>query len=279
MKITSICLLTLLLPAAVHGQALFGVTATDLVTINTTTGVTTTVGSLGLPANAIPQALAWHTEYSTLYGIAYQYSGASVSDQFLFRVDPATGAATKFLDLGPQTGGFVYKAIDFNPQDQYMYLTRESSGSPSTQLAVITFAGNVSGDVILHPYLHIDSMAYDLTHSSFLAFNSSQGGTTYFVSPAGTDGPRGPAPSGTIGDLAYSDFSNRFYALDSAPGNHNLYVLNAHQPLGPTTLESTIHLDTDQVQGIAFQNVPEPSEWAAVAGLGLAGWALARRRR
>lgn len=280
MKFSLLALAALILPAAAHGQLLYGVTATSLVTIDPGTGTTTTVGSLGLAANVIPGTLAWNPDQQALYGIAYQHNGLSVTDQLFIRINPVTGAATTITTFGAQAGGVVYDGLDYVNSLGSLVVGRGVGGGDthSTQLATISISGTVVNRV--STTLDNDILAYDPSHSVLYSLDPNTVGQFQKVNPmTGNFTSLGAAPSSTTGEMAYSTTANRLYALDYTLGNHNLYSIDTQGGNGPATLESTTLLTGAQVQGIAFANVPEPSEWAAVAGLGLAGWALARRRR
>jgi hypothetical protein len=271
MKSAFFPLIFLLLPVAVHGQMLYGVTAKDLVTINYTTGVTTKVASLGLPANVVPQAIAWNTTLGTIYGLTYEYSGSTVTDQKIIQINPATGASSTVWDLGSSV---PYTALEyFSPYNTKMHYVREPNGPNSADLAFF-WPNGVSPVVSQTPY-GISSLAYVDNGQVIVEFDPSGGGKLHGLGVNAIPFNLGAAPSPTTGDMAYS--FNRLYALDSAPGNHSLYRVALGN--GVTTLESTVTLDGDQVRGIAFANVPEPSEWTACAGIGLGVWALGRRLR
>ena len=279
MKVPLVALAALILPAAVHGQVLYGVTATSLVTIDPGTGTTTTVGSLGLAANVIPGTLAWNPDQQALYGIAYQHAGLSVTDQLFIRINPATGAATTIATFGAQAGGVVYDGLDYVDSLGSLVVGRGVGGgdSHSTQLATISLTGTVVDHV--STTLDNDILAYDRSHGVLYSIDPNSVGQFQKVNlTTGSFTSLGAVPSSTTGEMAYSTAANRLYALDYTLGNHNLYVIDTQGGDGPATLESTVVLTGAQVQGMALA-VPEPSEWAAVAGLGLAGWALVRRRR
>ncbi|HTH47120.1 MAG TPA: PEP-CTERM sorting domain-containing protein [Candidatus Limnocylindria bacterium] len=281
MKFSPVALAALILPAAAHGQILYGVTATSLVTVNPTTGATATVGSLGLPGNVIAGTLAWNPTDQSLYGIAYQFSGLTATDQLFIRINPATGAATTITTFGSQVGGVVYDGLEYVDSLNSLVVARGPGGgnSGSTALATISTGGAVAN--VVTTALDNDLLAYDAGHG--VLYSLDPNGAAQFQKVNLTTGAHtslGAEPSATTGEMAYSTVSDRLYALDYTLGNNSLYAIDTQGGNSPATLESTVTLAGAQVQGIAFSSpVPEPSEWAAIAGGGLSVWALARRRR
>jgi hypothetical protein len=271
-------LATLTLPAVLHAQILYGVTAANLVTVDLGTATTSVVGSLGLAPNVLPGTLAWNPADQSLYGIAYQYAGLTVTDQLFLRINPATGAATTLAHLGPQSG-MVYDGLEYvNSLGSLVIAHGPGAGdSHSTQLATISAAGTLSA--LVGTGLDNDILAYDSGHDTLYSLDPNNVGQFQRVNlQTGAGIGLGAEPSATTGEMAYSPTTDRLYALDYTLGNHSLYVINTHDGNGPAQLESTFTLDGEQVQGIAFAAVPEPAEWTAFGGLGLLAWALVRRR-
>jgi len=286
---------------------LYGVTATDLVTIDSTTGVSSVVGSLGLtvlpdsPPGALVSAgpLAWHPGDQQLYGLVYDAAFAAsggdplaninVVNQRLVRIDPASGHATTVAVFGPRATSFAYDALEYlGGAVNSLVISRSLLvGSTSSQeLATVTTGGVLTSfrttavDNDLLAGGPSPSLLYSLDPNNSVP--SDRGRLLDVASAPPSSTPlTGSLPSETTGELAYDLAGNRLYALDYSlgGGSHNLYRL-ALSGGTALSLEATLTVSGDQVRGIAFATaVPEPRAWPWLAAVFLGSWTLARRRR
>jgi len=299
-------LLAVLASASAHAATLYGVTSSQLVSIDTTTGTTTAIGSLGLtrldssPVGTLvtPGPLAWNPADQKLYGLAYDYTfvvsggephpNISVLNQRFIRIDPDTGAATSIATLGPRTSNPTYDGIEYLGGSVGSLVVSRSSGannSSSTEIATLSTSGTLAT-------LRTTSLDNDLlaqAASASVLYSIDPNNATPANRPRAIDlDPTTPTvtfltgslPSSTTGELAYDPEVDRLYALDYTvlpSPNKSLYRIDTS---GGTslTLESTLTLSGSQVLGIAFATVPEAEDCLVGTGLTLALWSLFRRR-
>ena len=292
--------------ACAHAATLYGVTSSQLVSIDTTTGTTTAIGSLGLtrldssPVGTLvtPGPLAWNPSDQNLYGLAYDYTfvlsggephpNISVINQRFIRIDPTTGAATSIATLGTRSSNPTYDGIEYLGGSVGSLVVSRSSGagnSSSTEIATLSTSGTLAT-------LRTTSLDNDLlaqAASASVLYSIDPNNATAAIRPRAIDlAPATPTvtfltgslPSSTTGELAYDPEGDRLYALDYTvlpTPNKSLYRIDTS---GGTSLslESTLTLSGSQVLGIAFATVPEPKDCLLGAGLALGLWSLVRRR-
>lgn len=277
-------LLGILAPSTQGATTLYGVTATDLVSINPSTGLTSVIGSLGLAANQTAGPLAWHPGDQQLYGLFYDYTVVGglpvVTQQRFARINPTDGSWQALAVLGNPAEGPTYDALEYFDTLGSL-VTSRSSGAGQTSAR---FLDSLSTSGTLTPWL-TTTLDNDL-----LAFDGAHG-RAYSVDPNGTqeirqiqlgDGSHsvlaGGLPSTTTGELAYDLGSDRLYALDYSllpTPNRNLYSIDTAGGSGPVSFSTATQTDV-QVRGIAFAPVPEPAKTATV-GLVAAAAALLGR--
>ncbi len=275
------------LAPATSAATLYGVTATDLVSINPATGATTVIGSLGMDPLELPGPLAWHPHENKFYGLIYDYTFVGPIpvpvSQKLASINPATGAVTIITDFGSRlAGALTYDAIEYVGTYNSLVLSRSPiAASGSSLITQVTTAGALGAEITTT--LDNDLLAYDGARTILYSLdpNNATPLLQQVDTVSGTHASlAGGIPSSTTGELAYDDDTDRLYALDYTLGNKNLYSIDTADGLGPASVSGTITLSGDQVLGIAFAAVPEPAETAVVvAGLLAAGTLLVRRTR
>ena len=268
------------------GATLYGVTSTQLVTINPATGTSTSVGSLGLSPNQSPGPLAWNPQDNRLYGFVYDFAivGLDVvfTEQRFVSIDPATAAVTAITTFGSQQTGIVYDSIEYIGGSVGSLVVGRGTApgnSGTTELATISTLGVPA--TLRSTSLDNDLLAW-AGDSRVISIDPNH------VTPASrareldiqTEPPTqtflgGSLPSATTGEIAWDLAAGRLYALDYTLGNRSLYSLSTS---GSTlSLDSTVTISGNQVRGIAFAQVPEPTTMTAAGGLTLLLWGIRRR--
>jgi hypothetical protein len=274
-------------PCSARAATLYGVTATDLVTIQPATGATTVIGSLGLAANQTAGPLAWHSGEAQLYGLIYDYTvvgGLPVpTQQQLVRINPSTGSWTSVATLGNPAANPTFDAIEYFDHLGSLVVSR-SAGAGQTSTA---FLDQISPTGVRTPLVTTgidnDLLAYDPGASRAYSVDPNGLQEIRVVNTStGTHTPLGGGlPSTSTGELAYDLGSDRLYALDYAllpTPNRNLYTLDTAGGAGPVSFTTAAVTDI-QVRGIAFAAVPELPGTVSATGVLLAAWLVARRAR
>ena len=247
--------------APAWGSTLYGITFGDqLITINTSTGAGTVVGTLSTSMGAFDLG----TYNNNL--LAYDQNAN------LFReINPANAQTITSFSVGGANlhgeGSFVAKT------DGTGYLDAAANGFYSFNLVAGTSALINASTGTTFDGLALSSggtlFAIDQGGDSLYSINTSTGGPTLI----GLTGIPQPSPSYVFGALAFDQSGNLYAALSDGVNNNNLYSINpatgAAAPIGPIGSGLT-------VSGIAFypaSTVPEPaSAWLTAAGLLLAAW-------
>lgn len=265
---------------------LYGVTSTQLVTLDAATGAATVVGSLGLAGNQSPGPLAWNPQDNRLYGFVYDFAivglEAVFTEQRFVSINPATAAVTSIATFGSQQTGIVYDSIEYiGGSVGSLVVGRGTSGgnSGTTELATISTLGVPSA--FRSTTLDNDLLAW-AGDSRLISIDPNH------VTPASRareldiqNAPptqtflTGSLPSSTTGELAWDLAGGRLYALDYTLGNRSLYRMSVS---GSTlSLDSTVTVSGSQVRGIAFAQVPEPATLTTAGGFALLAWGIRRR--
>lgn len=264
--------LSLVSAAPVSAAVLYGTTGgggaiSELVTIDTTTGVTTTIGSVGFAING----LTMDPTTGTLYG-SVRADGGLVS------IDTATGAATVISSsfaspsvgcgsrnvlLAASGGGDLYGWCD--PSSDDLMTIDKTTG----------LATGIVGNSGLSTFSH--GMAFDAAGDLHLVNGN---GRVYSI-----DTTTGASTLlGTVAQAHHGDFNpdnDLYYGLDGTGGTASINILDINGGGGPS-LAGTLTADRSDLFALAFARsaagVPEPSI-VMLLGLGLAGLGVARKFR
>lgn len=278
-------LLGALVPAA-SGATLYGVTATDLVTVNVSSGATTLVGSLGLSGLQTAGPLAWHTADQSLYGLIYDYTPGPgglpvVTGQRLARIEVGSGAWTTVADLGNPASGPTFDALEYFDHLGSLVISRSSGAGQTGTSFLETISTSGARSALVTTGIDNDLLAYDAARS--LAYSTDPNGLQEVrrlnLETGGHSALSGGLPSATTGELAFDLASDRLYALDYTvlpSPNRSLYTLDTAAGDGPVTFGTATVTDV-QLRGIAFAPVPEPATSAGLAGALLLLWLGLRR--
>lgn len=266
------------------GQTVFGTTNTSLVTVDVATGATTAVGALNLPANTFFNALTWHPGEQRLYGFAYTLVGGVVTEQYLGRIDPATGAATTLVAYGAHASSLVYEGFTYvAPLGQFVVSRAQTIPSTlSRDFLTMSTTGAVAPLVTTGATIDSDTIVYDAVHSVLYTIDPNGDNVlrkVNLVTGATTD--VGTGTSANTGAMTYSPFTNRLYGISYATADNSLWVLDPNNGAGPLSLVATLTTSGSQLTAIAVA-VPEPAAWvawAAMAGLAVAIGLRKRRDR
>lgn len=265
---------------------LYGVTSTQLVTLDTATGTSTVVGSLGLAGNQSPGPLAWNPQDNLLYGFVYDFTIVGLepvfTEQRFVSINPATAAVTPIATFGSQQTGIVYDSLEYiGGSVGSLVVGRGTSAgnSGTTELATISTLGATAA--FRSTSLDNDLLAW-AGDSRVISIDPNH------VTPASRareldiqNAPptqtflTGSLPSSTTGELAWDLSGGRLYALDYTLGNRSLYRMSVDG--SALSLDTTVTVSGSQVRGIAFAQVPEPATLTAAGGLALLTWAIHRR--
>lgn len=247
-----------------HGQTVFGTTKTNLVTVDVTTGTTTTVGALGLPADSYFVGIAWEPNQQKLFGFVYTVVGGAVTNQFLTRIDPATGATTTIVTLGASASNLTYEGFAYVPTLGTFVASRSqtTNNTLGQDLVTLSTAGVAAALVTTSPAIDNDNLVYDGTRSLFYSIDPN--GVNILRSVSLVNGTYTDIGSGvaTIGSLAYSPYTDRLYGTSYTANDNSLYVLNPTNAALITTLTTS----GDQLTALAVA-IPEPASWTTLAAI------------
>ena len=261
---------------AALGEVLFGVTETDLVTIDPSDpSNVSVVGPHGFPAGVLPFDLAYHPVDDILYGMTTERNFPYT--RRLVRYDRQTGRGTVVALLGDQTTG-LFEGIEYIGSRNSLVVGVSAAGSIfAADLHTLDSDGNSAFLVSTSPGIDNDHGVYDSTRDFFYTIDTFDPGPAQLEQINLNDGThvnRGALPSGTIYDLAYSATRDAIFAVDTS--NNNIYRSDGAAPAAFSTIGA---VSGDRVRGLAF--VPEPSTLMllSMGAVGLLAYVWRRRKR
>ncbi len=269
--------------------------ANNLFSFNLSTpGTVTSIGNLGTAVDAID----FRPGTSTLYAIKVDSSNGNGS---LFTINTTTGAAS-LVGLGFNSTALIGASsvgFDFNPttlqNDGSIRIRLVGTNGANLRLnsdtgAVAATDGNINGvsgastsaaaytntsTARLNGLVQGTALYYiDSFNNSLLTTSAPNAGTVSFVGALGMD-------VGTnLGFDIYTGASTNTAYLVETTGANSAFYYSVNLTTGTATSLGSIARDfTGGFAVDQFSAVPEPSSFAALAGLGVLGLAATRRRR
>jgi hypothetical protein len=252
----------------------------------TTPGTRTSIGSLGFSVSGID----FRPGTSTLYAFRSNNVG-SPGTAGIYTVNTATGAAT-LVGSGFATsllGGSTTFGFDFNPT------TLQGDGSLRIRL---------TGDTGLNLRLNSDTglisdtdtaLSGTITSANAVAYTrtdfASAGGATtlYYIDPTTDTLNTSSAPNGgvttSVGSLGFDFIGNTNFDIFTAGSTHTGYASNGNDfysinlSTGAATFIATNTANFRSGIAVFTSPIPEPSTYAALAGVAVLGLAVTARRR
>lgn len=233
-------------------------TNSPLFSIDSVTGVTTTIGNTGVTTN-----------FGDLANVGTSlYALGGRGNNNLYTLNTTTGAATL---IGAHGINDLF-GLAYDPNAGVMYATSFISGQVLYSLSLTTGAATVIGTM----GAGIGGLTYDTLRNRLVGVNDG-GGTFYAINTAtAAVTSLGNGGGNDDSDIAYDastdsflmgDYQGRFFRYDAA-----------------TFTRTTVVTGLGRFDGIAILNgaaggVPEPAAWALmIAGFGMVGSAARRRR-
>lgn len=271
--------------AARADSILYGITLENLVVINQNDpSQVSVVGATGLSAQGLvqPLSLAWNPTDRYLYGIGYDQLTEQASlreHQYLFRVDPLTGAGQTVKDLGDPNGpGTVkYQGLEYVDALHSLVVTW-GPGENQIFLGTITTGGDVT--LLLTDNLDRDWAVYDTSTGRFftIVIVPTEARMAMTDLGTGTVTPMAPPLPWALMDMAYNPADGFIYGQSTnfrSPTDYWLYKISTEG--GASVVVSQEHVAGDPLFGLAFAtDIPEPATWLTLCGA-LAALALCRR--
>lgn len=184
----------------------------ELISVNSTTGAGTAIGSLGFQSVI---GLAYDTSTNTLYGVD------SSSDQ-LITIDPSTGVGTA---VGP-FGVVAIGALAYDPNNDILY------GSDLTGAALVTVnrATGAVTQVGLFNVQAVGGLAYDPGTDTLYGTSNSTNELLTINTTTGLATSVGPLAFSTVSGITFNPNANILYGIDSA--TDQLITINPATGLG-----------------------------------------------
>jgi len=237
------------------GATLYGLTATNLVRFDSSNPANVTViGPHGLPPGGAygVNYLTYHPDEGTFFGVYFGVPASGVSDQWLFTVDPVTGAGAFGASLGSTGVNQNYwESIEYVHALGSLVISR-GPNTDSQSLSTLTPAG-VSA-FITNNGRDNDYTAYDPIRNIF--YTSDPNGVAQLAT---TDLGSGEATNHgaltvLLGDLAYDLGDDAIYSYNAT--NNHLFVIETTNGIAPIAVSDLGPIGGDALRGIAV--IPTP---------------------
>ena len=277
----SLLLLSSLVPSGASALFLYGITATDVVVIDTTDPTSVqTIGPHGLTRS--PAYLTWDPVSQRLFGLASEdvsAGGLLILDYDLVEYDPATGAGSLVRNLGRTDVVGAFEVLEYVDSESSIVV---SLGSPSNFNT--TEFNTLDPDTgALVPLVDVgfdnDFGVYDDGRDLLYVWDPNSSARTQIIDLVG----------GGVTDLGASGPADRDGAFSEADGGIFVYKLASDTLVNIETTDGVAPInrvtigvvDGPEIVGLAFTPVPEPAAAALLAAGAalLAPAALGRRRR
>ena len=252
-------------------ETIYGVTDSHLVKFDTANpGAVTVVGAHGFGgANRRLFNLAYNKSDGYFYAIGWENRVGDHADQFLARIDPATGAGSVAANLGNSANAGYYEGIDWNDKRGSLTVANGGAANGFDTVNIYDIATNGRDN----DFLVYDSKR-DLTHvwdpNGLAQWTKTDLGTGNNVDLG--------AINNLLGEGAYSANQDAFFCyLISSAAPYSLIKITTDGIVNITTTNEgfiNMPVDTGALTGLAF--IPTPG---TLALLGLGALAAARRRR
>lgn len=254
--------------SAVAGEAraqgtLFAVDSNrNVYQINAATGAATLAG-VAPPEVGVPAGLAFDPATQTVYLTSTNFDS-------LYRYDLLTSTA---ILIGPYgvIPDFVMHGLEFDTSTGTLYGASTHDGGVYTintatgTATLVGLTGQTTNptNLVHDPFGNV-MYATSSNTDSFYSVNRATGALTLIGALGGPTNPNG---------LAFNTDDGLIYLVDN--NTDSLYTIN------PATGAATLigATGTDNLLGLVFIPVPEPTTWATASAIGLAGLFLCGRRR
>lgn len=261
-------------------ETIYGVTDSHLVKFDTANpGAVTVVGAHGFGgANRRLFNLAYNKSDGYFYAIGWENRVGDHADQFLARIDPATGAGSVAANLGNSANAGYYEGIDWNDKRGSLTVANGGAANGFDTVNIYDIATNGATNLVTTNGRDNDFLVYDskrdLTHvwdpNGLAQWTKTDLGTGNNVDLG--------AINNLLGEGAYSANQDAFFCyLISSAAPYSLIKITTDGIVNITTTNEgfiNMPVDTGALTGLAF--IPTPG---TLALLGLGALAAARRRR
>jgi hypothetical protein len=275
----ALVLLLSLAPSGASALFLYGITASDLVVIDTTDpSLVRTVGPHGLTTP--PAYLTWEPVGQRLFGLTIEDlsgGGPLLLDYDLVEYDLATGAGSLVRNLGMSDVAGVFEVLEYVDSQSSLVVSRgEAPDYLTTEFSTLD---PDSGALVALVDVGFDNDfgVYDDVRDIFYVWDPNNTGRMQSVDLVGGDVTDLAATGPEDRDGAFSETDGGIFVYERASDTLvNIETTDGAAPLDRVTIGPVAG---DEIVGLAFTPVPEPAGAALVAAGAVLLAPLARRRR
>jgi hypothetical protein len=255
--------LAILAPSAASAAFLYGVTATDLVVIETTDpSLVRVIGPHGLVRSAV--YLTWDPVRERLFGLATEELSPAplVLDYDLVEYDLATGAGSLVRNLGRTDVVGAFEILEYVDSQSSLVLSRDNSGDflttelntldPDTGAFVPLVDVGFDNDFGVYDDVRDILYVWDPNNTGLLQTIDLVGGGVTNIAPTGAMDRDGAFSEEDGGIFVYELTSDTLVNIETTDGG---------APINRVTVGV---VDGPPITGLAFAPVPEPAAPALV---------------
>lgn len=241
-----------------YGGDFTGYSSSQLLTVNTTTGAGTSVGTMG---SGIVAGLAFDRNSGTLYG-------ANVTTDELVIINTTTGAQSSVGALGIDTVG----ALAFDPNTNVLY----GVDNATQNLLVINTTTGAASSVGAMGSSNVAGLAFDPNSDTLYGTDIQLDVLVTINTSTAAASTVGSLGFEFVAGLTYDPDTNTLFGVDKSVGS----IVTINTTTGAATTLGSYGATFEQFEALAFESqpVPEPSTFVLVA-LGLLSLGMARCRR
>jgi hypothetical protein len=253
----SLLLLASLAPSAASALFLYGITATDLVVINTVDpSQVRTIGPHGLNS---PGYLTWDPVSERIFGLATEEvsSNPLVFDYDLVEYDPATGEASLVRNLGRTDVVATFELMEYVESESSLVVTNDP-----TEVFITTEFNTLDPDTGTRvPLLDVgfdnDFGVYDDVREILYVWDPNNTGRFQIVDLVGGGVTDLAATGVEDGDGAFSEEDGGIFLYERASATLvNIETTDGGAPINRVTIGL---VGGPPITGLAFTPVPEPA--------------------
>lgn len=242
-------------PQLLSAGIIYGVTATELIKLDSDGSVIQTIGDLDLVDGETPIGLSFNLNDQMLYALTRIRPDDVVTNQRLLKIDPSTGVTSEVLSLGaPATVGF-FEAIEFIDEFNTIVVSNSQAGSIVSSTLLTFNEQQQSLEFLAETNVDSDFLAYNPVEHLIYSFdpNSSTGNQFEIIDlKTNVTNDLGSLPV-SANSPAYSKKNDAVFLVDAM--DNTFYKVELTDGVSPINVNALGVIPADIVLGLAIREL------------------------